>query len=330
MTKYSIAQNDCVFKLDEAQNSYEEGVFQSIPDLLLPCMERGFNKDEKLRAYKLLILTYLFDDQQDKAEELMLEFLGKYPEYQITAADPVEFQHLFEDYQTIPVYSFGITLGGNFTDAMFIQSFGVGNLNDYDADYKPSGLGFQVGFRVNRYLMERMEISAELTFTQNKTQYSSSLYNFTSISKTETSSSLSLPLSVTYDFPFRLVTPYVRGGISMDYLVSSSALFNRTYSENIGLTEVTGPEIDLTPNRKQFYTSFLLGGGVKYNLSNGYLVLDLRTNLGLYNFVNEDNRYAIDSHELIYKYYYVDDDFILNRLYFSVGYVRKLYKTYPK
>lgn len=324
------SQTDCAFALDKAQNSYEEGVFQNIPELLLGCMEEGFSKDEKLRAYKLLIMTYLFDDKQEKAEELMLEFLDNYPEYNISPADPVEFKHLFEDYNTVPIYSFGILFGGNFTDALIHEPYAVSNLNQYDGDYKPSGMGFQVGLRVNRYLKKDLEINAQISYTQNSIQYSSSEYDFLSVSKKETFSNLSLPITATYDFHFGSITPYLRSGLALDYNFSSSGLFRRSYSENIGLTEVTGPELDLTPNRKEFYLSYLIGGGLKYGISKGYLVFDLSTNIGLYNFVNTENRYTDQSSESIYKYFYIDDDFSVNRMFISIGYVRRLYKTYKK
>ena len=60
-----FAQDNCSFKLEEAQKLYESGNLDSIPSMLNPCIEKGFSGDELSRAYKLLILTYLFEDNQE-------------------------------------------------------------------------------------------------------------------------------------------------------------------------------------------------------------------------------------------------------------------------
>ncbi|MCK5170420.1 MAG: hypothetical protein KAQ75_11125, partial [Bacteroidales bacterium] len=96
-------QTDCAFKLEEAENLYETGILDSIPAMLRSCVIEGFDDDELIRAYKLLILTYLFEDYQEMAEFTMLKFLKKFPEYELKAIDQVEFKYLYNSYQTVPV-----------------------------------------------------------------------------------------------------------------------------------------------------------------------------------------------------------------------------------
>ena len=69
------AQEGCGFVLKRAEKLYEEGVIEAIPQLLENCMKKGFTKEEKIRAYKLLILTNLYEDRQNKADKLMLELI---------------------------------------------------------------------------------------------------------------------------------------------------------------------------------------------------------------------------------------------------------------
>ena len=119
------AQDDCATKIQEAQKYYDQGMIDEIPKMLAPCMADGFTRTQKIEAYKLIILSYLFDDNQFEAEKTMLEFLKKYPEYEIMPNDPVEFVYLFESYRTTSVFSFGITAGFNFTDPRIIEPFHV-------------------------------------------------------------------------------------------------------------------------------------------------------------------------------------------------------------
>ena len=91
-------QQDCVFKLQEAEKLYSQGLIEEIPQLLNPCIESGLSQEDKLQAYKLVILSYLFNDEQVDAEDAMLSFLKRYPEYEISPTDPTEFVYLFESF----------------------------------------------------------------------------------------------------------------------------------------------------------------------------------------------------------------------------------------
>ena len=75
------AQKSCLNTLREAKELYEEGLIDEIPELLSGCMESGFTRAQRIEAYKLIILAYLFDDDQFAAEKTMDEFLKKFPEY---------------------------------------------------------------------------------------------------------------------------------------------------------------------------------------------------------------------------------------------------------
>ena len=117
------SQEDCSTKIQEAQRYYDQGMIDEIPSMLAPCMADGFNRTQKIEAYKLIIMSYLFDENQFEAEKTMLEFLKKYPEYEIMPNDPVEFVYLFESYRTASVFSFGLSGGLNFTDPRIIEPF---------------------------------------------------------------------------------------------------------------------------------------------------------------------------------------------------------------
>src|SRR5512145_2687059 len=136
-------QDDCATKIQEAQKYYEQGMIDETPQMLAPCMVDGFTRIQKVEAYKLIILSYLFDDDQFEAERTMLEFLKKFPEYEIMPNDPVEFVFLFESFRTTSVFSFGLSVGINVADPRIIEPYTTFDLGH--ADLKNTiRSGFQV------------------------------------------------------------------------------------------------------------------------------------------------------------------------------------------
>lgn len=322
----SFAQeSECAFKLQEAEDSYEMGVLDSIPSMLRDCVNNdGFDNEELARAYKLLIKTYLFEDFQEMAELTMLKFLKKFPEYEIKPTDPVEFTYLYKSYQTVPAYSIGFIGGVNYSFVRIIEPYSLDGTKDYEGGYSSSGVTYQFGLQIKRYINKNIDINLDVIYT-------SKIFNNTvnqidsKIIYDETQSMLSFPLSGIYDFKLGNFSPYVRLGANLDYMLSASASLKRTIESAVGVDDVTGSAIDIIDNRKPYNISALIGGGVKYNIKKGYVMLDLRYHMGFTNNVNGENRHAIQ--ELWSNYNYVDDDFSLNNLFISVGYVFSFYQT---
>ncbi len=55
-------EEDCSFTLTKAQKLFDAGTIEQIPQILQPCIDNGFTEEDKLQAYKLIILSYLFDN----------------------------------------------------------------------------------------------------------------------------------------------------------------------------------------------------------------------------------------------------------------------------
>lgn len=325
---YSVfaQQTDCSIKLQEAENLYESGIIDSIPTMLRPCVDGGFDNEELARAYKLLILTYLFEDYQEMAEFTMLKFLDKFPEYEIKATDPVEFTYLYESYKTIPAFSIGIIGGVNYSIIRIIEPYNMSNTEKYKGGYS-SGVTWQAGLQFKRYINENIDINLDVILT-NKTFENNFDQLDSKIEYKESQSMLSFPLSGTYDFLLGKFSPYVRLGANLDYILTAEADISRYIDPQAGVDDVTGPAIDIKDDRNPINISAMLGGGVKYYVKKGYLMLDVRYYLGLTNNVNSDSRSIYG--EKRSKYNYEDDDFAVNNLFISVGYVFPFYKTKSK
>lgn len=326
------AQEDCAISLKNAQKTYEEGAIEKVAEVLAPCLEKGFSKAEKVEAYKLLVLTSFFENNRVEAENYMVKLLRLDPEYQINSAvDPPEFIKLYESYRTLPLYTIGASGGGNFSFVKVLNKFSVADAENSAGKYS-AAVSYQVGVNVNRYLFDKAELSLDILFINNRFRYGNDdMFGYTSIDGTVTTESqnwLGIPLSMTYDFTKNKIRPYGRLGGGVGFLLSDNLRIER---KKEGVSFAEGPDIDLLdPVSHRNKTNYWIcaGAGVKYKIPRGLMIFDVRYNLGLVNQVNGNERYS--NTELLYKYYYVDSNFKVSNLAFSVGYVRLLYKPQKK
>lgn len=320
-TSPACAQNDCSTKIQEAQKYYEQGMIDEIPAMLGPCMLDGFTRTQKIEAYKLVIMSYLLDDDQFEAERTMLEFLKKYPEYEIMPNDPVEFVYLFESYRTASVFSFGIRGGLNFTDPRIIEPYSTSDLNTADLKNTMRG-GFQFALGIERYLNRKILLNLELAVATNQYQFTDKIStpaNSSTVKYKEKIVKLEFPLTAAYEFTIKQTHLYARAGFSVAHLSKVTGEPSRATPGN----NQTGPDLDMSGYRKSMLYSGIIGAGVRYKVPRGILLVDLRANLGLNNIVKSEKRFQ--NPELYNKYFYLDDDFSLNTFSLSVGYYFSFY-----
>lgn len=323
------SQEDCDLKIREAQEYYEQGLIDKIPDLLLPCIEEGFTRAQKIDAYKLLILAYLFDYNQVEAERTMVEFLKKYPEYEVSANDPVEFVYLFESYRTTSVFSIGVTAGFNLTDPRIIEPFTAldNKYTDRKTSMKP---GFHIGLGFTHDISRRMLVNIELNFTQNQYSFADKLEIpvvggtdvLNKVVYNEKLHKIEIPVSLTYEFNISNLNLFLRSGIYISKMTGAKGQPSRKYTED-NTAPLTEGYMNMKDYRKNIHFGFIFGAGVRYKIPRGVISVDLRTNLGLNNIVKTGERYH--NHVLLSKYYYLDDDFTLNTFSLTAGYYFSFY-----
>ena len=69
LPRMSFSQTNCSQVLVDAQNMFEDGKINEIPEFLDPCLTDGFTKEEKIEAYKLLSMVYTFMDEDENADQ---------------------------------------------------------------------------------------------------------------------------------------------------------------------------------------------------------------------------------------------------------------------
>lgn len=330
--------NDCALKLREAQDNFNLGQIEYVPDLLVDCIESGFTREERIQAFKLLINSYLFDDNLALAEQYTLEFLSKYPEYEIVATDPSEFVNLLSEFDNDPRSSIGLGGGINFSKIRTLEPFGVHSLNglgeglEGPGKYRSSGFGFQAGIQYNLYLNPTLEISLEPMIYQGTYEYEYRPFDFTFVEYSEDQIRVDFPVSILYTYKTQSkLDAFFRLGVKTSYLIIARSDSKRSY-ENTGtlaFADVTGAEEEITNTRNLNSVWVVFGAGLRYKLPRSYFFLDLRYNLGLLNQVNTSSRNN-GVNQNAFLYYYLQDDFFMDDIAINIGIAKILYKPKRK
>ena len=73
-SQLAIAQNDCGESINLAQDAFDAGHIERIPSILHECINK-FTPEQKVEAYRLLTITYLYMDDPFGAESSFLNLL---------------------------------------------------------------------------------------------------------------------------------------------------------------------------------------------------------------------------------------------------------------
>ncbi len=312
-------QNNCSEKLRHAQELFESGQIEQIPFLLDSCIKSGFSEDQRIKAYRLLIQTYLFDSNIEMADTIMLKLLAQNPDYVKEASDPVEFVELLNKFNVLPDWSIGISIGPNISEVRVSENYSLSNINKLSSTYTPNGLGFNGGVYANKYLNKDLWVSAALNFSNLKFRNNQTLgYGTQEVVYKENSDWFTLPLTLNRSFFTNTINPFIQLGLEFDYLSEASADINRftLVNNNLASTQLTA--MNLAGYRNAFNMSMLGGVGVTFHRGFNLLQFMIGYRYCLLPYVNGNERYS--NPNLIYYYQHIDDNFNINNLYFSVGY----------
>jgi hypothetical protein len=328
---YSIAafaQSNCSNKLKQARDLFESGQIEQIPGLLDSCFNKGFGKDEENQAYRLLIQTYLFDYNRDKAMEVMHKFLNKYPDYQFSSSDPVEIKEIFDSFDVNPNWGFGVTLGTNLSQVNLIQNYSVFNQNKYQTEYTPK-LGYHAGLLIEKFFGTQVGLSLGLEYrVVNYQNTETSGDNISSVQFTEKNTSFAMPITGSYCIGKGKISPFVFGGANIGLLLNSEGNYTLHVLSGDG-TQITSKGTQIISETRSLIDYSAYGGvGLRYKIHKGYLKLWAGYNYSFQDYVLPDKRYQ--NTDNILKYNYIDDDIQLNHFSFTITYTQLLYKIKVK
>jgi len=316
------AQNLCEDQLKVAQRRFDDGLLDEIPQLLANCMEDGFTKEEKASAYKLLIQTYLFNEQTEKADEVMLKFLKEFPSYSLAANDPKEFINLYGTYRTKPIFKIEAKFGGSFCMPTSIESYGTSDIVNVKPTYKLK-FGYSAEVNYINVLYKKFDYSIGVSYTLLSYGYTNNPYEYSTVTGTFKNSYIGLPIAVKYNYKFKGINLFAKAGVEPVYLITSSVDLERR-DNIIGRQEpYTGTE-NLIDLHKKIDIRPLLAIGVSFKMGGGWL--NVSAGVKFSTFVQNDSQKRYSNTTLMNKYFFVEDNLLLNQSNISVSYIRPIYK----
>jgi hypothetical protein len=321
----------CAEKLQTAQNLFDRGQVEQVAGLLQECLKSGFTREESLTAYKLIIQTYLFEDELEKADSAMLDFLKRNPEYELSETDHSSFVHLFNTFQVKPVVQISLHFGSNLPFTTFVVQKSVPGIPT-KGEYSAPAFNLYGSIEAKFKMSEKIELNFETGYSQITFINKEDFAGLGKTTYTEKQSRIEVPLSATYNIAkLGKFTPYARLGAGPALMLSTVATtefkgFDQNGDDN------TGSDIDRKDSRYALDIFGQAGAGMKLKTRGGYMFFEVRGNFGMFNQAKRSDLpdYMHTTDELRTYYKYADDDFNLNVLNFSIGYTQIFYKPSKK
>jgi len=314
-----------------ARATYEQGRLHEVPSQLNEGVLAGMTKQEKVSAYTLLCLSYIYLEEAEKADENMLKILQTDPYFIINpVVDPAEFVALYKTFRRNPIYRIGATLGGNFTQPNVQE---ILNTTEGSAEYKAK-FGFQFGISADyplTFISDRLTLHGDLIFQPKKFELTTKTNqgdgDINSTVATESQQWVSFPVSFQFnllkqnDLAPRKYNPYVALGFSTDFRISSEIDAERTRG---GEASIEPKKFELKTQRENINLSILCAAGVKTRFAGGLIGLEVRYIYGLTDVNSEETAYDDKNQYLTYGL--PNPIFKMNSLAFAVTYVQNIFK----
>jgi hypothetical protein len=321
---------NCEQTLNQASAEFDAGRFFGLASMLNGCLNNGFTKEQRFRAYYILTQSYLILDDPAAAEICYLKLLREVPEFKPNEArDPIDIVYLSRKFTSRPRFTPHVRIGAN---GSFPRS--IYNISTYSSDVAVSNtlrVGFQIGAGMDFNINDKWSIGTELNYSSKSFTTSTSGVAIDDKSVViDRSNWFDIPLYVKYADDSGRWRPFGYAGFAINLLLSSSAtlVFNDNSLDAGGSRIAQGPDLDLRSKRNFLNRSLLVGGGVKYKVGKNFFFADARYMIGIGNITDPIKNYYNSDGSLatsITQYQYVSDFFRLDNLSLSVGYIYPLY-----
>lgn len=308
-----------------ARATYEQGRLHEVPTQLDDNVIAKMTKPEKVQAYTLLCLSYIYLEESENADKSMLNILLSDPYFKPNpAVDPAEFVALWRTFRTYPILRVGAKLGVNASRPNVTESV---TAVDPTAESKYSYLiGFQFGGSLDvplYFLTNKLTLHTDIAYQQKKysmeVTVNRGVNNLNNVfSGTESQNWLSLPVTLEYELFEMKFHPYVALGASVDYLFGSTVTAERQRDEQQSIEPKS-----FNPDRENLNISAIGAAGVKLPLAGGFVVLEVRYSYGLSNITTKASAFADPQFTLDYGY--ADSIFKLNTLAVTGSYVINIF-----
>lgn len=321
LTSHAQGQEDCALTLNTAIEEFNAGHFSNISSMLNECLGK-FTREQRERAYMLLTQTYLLLDDPFAAEQSYLALLKANPEFIADPArDPIDVVYLSKKFTATPIFSWYLNIGTNVSFITVLNSLSTvgGERQPKDYSIRP---GIQMGGGLEFNYNDNLVVVAELNYVNTSYKVRQVFDVQDKIETIDRQNWFNVPVMLKYAVNHGTIRPYGYAGYSFNFLIKDVLTTKRENDGNF--TTAESPDLNYTSHRKSVNRSVILGGGVRYKVGLDFLFADVRLSAGNTNLVRPGTRHK--NTEGVFTYGYVEDDFRMNNVFISVGFVHPLYK----
>ena len=331
-SQLAFAQDNCGESLTNARNELDAGHVERIPAILFDCLDK-FTTEQKVEAYRILTITYLYSDDPLGAETSFLALLKEDPEFRVSENDPIELEYLSKQYITSPIISFSARAGASLSTVTVLNSNRLDQDSNTPPQYNP-GVGFVAQGAVDLHFSNKIALNAAIEFSSRNYKKESQLFPLNEekqdLEQIRNNMNISLPVALSYTYPGVINSPYIYAGYSPSYTIYSKAKNSRLPGR---AAKIEGQPVNKIHSTSSFSHSLIFGIGLKRRIKYRYVLIDLRYRLGMTNMNNQKNHFDFSNEDVkedMFKYLNPDDDYRWNGIELTVGYVWPQYKPRRK
>jgi Outer membrane protein beta-barrel domain len=334
-TAFSQASN-CTQVLRLIRTTYEQGRLHELPNLAEGCLRgagvQAFTKEERKEAYRYLTLSYIYLEEPQKADEMMLQLLNTDHFYQPNKeVDPAEFIALYNKFRHDPLFRVGLKGLLNLTQPVVTNYYNVGSAGAGQGKYTLSP-SFQVYGVFEKDITRKLPLvlAAEVGYVIRGYTYENGQLATADEDPTDAISTQEFVFSQNYldvnaigQWKFKNtinLQTYLGAGPGISYLLSSSN--QATTLLGNGFT-VTGSTVDDTESYNKLLISATMLAGVKYKFGEVYLTAEVRYQMGFTNVVNPATR---TNTEIAFDYQGRYNDYRMNNMLVNIGIIYPYFK----
>ena len=332
-----LAQDECELILVQATEEFNAGHLYGIPGMLKDCLDKNENRGWRQRAYLLLSETYLLLEDPLGAEQSYLNVLRSNPEFLTDQnRDPIDLVYLSGKFTATPIFSLYADIGPNISPVRVIHDVRIGGESYTKEKYQIRRLGWHLGVGMDFNYNDYISASAGASITLTKFDHTTTnLFgqNKDIVEFLDNQTWFMVPISIKYSEAHGKIRKYGYAGYSFNFLLTDNAdidIKNRdsktieVTSEEFSAIDKSLSSIGLMQYRSKLNGAFFVGGGLKYKYKLDYFYVDLRYSFGIKNITDPKNRFNTIREGLPFPY--VDDDFRMDNVAISVGFIHPLYK----
>lgn len=326
----TMAQSGCLGRLKSAEKLFDQGNFNeslTILEALEADNSCEFSKIETEMTLVLMVRNLIELDRVDELDPLYKKIFdnNKYfePKEEIMEED---FMLHLEGHNSRPTWDIGVSLGGRTTFVERIKSYAIYQELDYfnsfyEGEFKPA-FGISAGYIPWRN--HRFVLSGNFNQMSHKRFFGGLTPDYF-VEFGEDIKSLSIGFEYNYQINLSdkiILSPFV--GYQLNYFTkfensllltvpgyeSNQVLDFNNLPVSTGVTTVVKNEMDRTLTRIPFDHYVTAGLDISYRVRRLSLFINASFQYGFSNIIDPDQRY--DDYELVYEYYYLDEDYTLH------------------